>query len=167
MSTAVEQSITEDRFRECLLAARGDLYIASQMLGMTALRLDRAIRASESLRTFWLALEQVKGADAYDRLSQEQLEHQVNTALTFYRADALAALHDLATMSHDGNAGLAQVKLLAAQRLAGSAGELGAGSDLEQTLRHLNSEYEKTAPRIREIRQTVVTLETEPRVVSG
>lgn len=160
-------ALTETRIRDVLIASRGDLFVASQQLGMTALKLDRAIRASEELQDVFAAIKQTKALESYSRLSQEQVEADVTARLAFYRADALDALHDLATMRHDGNAGLAQVKLLAAQRLSGPVDGLGGGGDLEQTLRHLNSEYEKTAPRIREIRQTVVTLETEPRIING
>ena len=111
--------LTEERAAEILVQARGDLFVASQLLGLTSVKLDRMIRSSEPLQRTWLALRQVKALDEYDKLSQEQIEREVNVRLTHYRSDALEALHELATMDHGENAGLAQVRLLAASRLSG------------------------------------------------
>ncbi len=166
MTDVATLPLTEERVAEVLMQARGDLFVASQMLNMTSVRLDRMIRSSEALQAVWLALRQVRASAEYDKLSTEQVEAEVSRRMSHYRADGLEALHELATMDHGDNAGLAQVRLMAASRLSGPAGEFGQASDLQQTLAHLNAEYQRTAPRIREIRQTVVTLETEPRLVS-
>lgn len=159
-------SFNAENIRRALLDAQGDLFIAAQLLGhVTVLKLDRAIRADESLQKTFLAIKQVKSLPEYDRISQEQLEVEVTRRMAVYRADALDSLHELATMPIDKNSAMAQVKLAAASRLAGSAAEKDQGSDLETTLRELNESFHRNAPRLK-ITRTQIELSSE-RVIEG
>jgi hypothetical protein len=164
--TSVVPALSESSIKDALIAGRGDLWTASQMLGITALKLDRAIRLSEDLQNVFLSLKQVRALPDYDRLSLQQIEAEVASRMVLYRSDALDALHALATMPIDENSAQNQVKLLAASRLSGPM-EGQAGSELDQTLRLLNEEYQQKAPRIKSIRERIVEFETEPDASLG
>lgn len=158
---AVLPPLSEPTIEHALKAARGDLFVASQMLGhVSVVRLDRAIRVSDRLRTLFLAIQQVKADPAYDQLTMEQVEMDIERRLTLYRSDALDALHQLATMPIDDNSAQNQVKLAAAARLSGSTVAAGEGSDIENTLRALNDEYHRAAPRIKRVRERIIEFET-------
>jgi len=159
--TQVVRALNEASIKEALIAGRGDLWTASQMLGITALKLDRAIRLSEDLQNVFLSLKQVRALPDYDRLSTSQIEAEVASRLVHYRSDALDALHALATMPIDENSAQNQVKLLAASRLSGPM-EGHTGGELDQTLHILNEEYQQKAPRIKSIRERIVTFESGP-----
>lgn len=154
--------LTEDAAKQTLIDARGDIFVASQLLGITALRLNRAIQVSPVLQATVDAIVKVgKGA------SEASIQEAIDSRLSLYRVAGLDALHDLATMPIDENSAQNQVKLAAAARLAGTVEGMG-GSGLEETLRELNKAYQDNAPRLRVIReQTRTTIETIPeRVVS-
>lgn len=161
-SSPLVPALTESAIEQALLDARGDIFYASQLLGhVTVVCLDRAIRRSERLQTVFASIAEVKASDGYDALSQEQVERDVQRRLGLYRSDALDALHALATMPIDENSAQNQVKLAAAARLAGGTSE-NPVSELEQTLRTLNEAYHAEAPRIKTIRERIVTFETAP-----
>lgn len=162
MTDLVSQPLIEKALRD----ARGDLFVASQLLGCTALKLDRAIRASPDLQALYLAIEQVAATD-YERKSAPLFEAEVSRRMALYRSDALDALHDLATMPVDKNSAQNQVKLLAATRLAGPQGEQSSVGDIDLTLRQLNEDYHRAAPRIKSVRERVITFDNEPREISG
>jgi hypothetical protein len=152
--------LTEEDAKQTLIDARGDIFVASQLLGITALRLNRAIQVSPVLQATVDAIVRVgKGA------SEASIQEAIDSRLLLYRVDGLDALHDLATMPIDENSAQNQVKLAAAARLAGTVEGIGSGS-LEETLRELNKSYQENAPRLRVIRERT-TIETIPeRVVS-
>lgn len=163
----VAPSFNEANIERALLDAQGDLFIAAQLLGhVTVLKLDRAIRASEALQAVFLTIKQVKALPEYDRISQEQLEVEVARRMTVYRADALDAIHALAVMPIGENSAMAQVKLAAASRLAGSAAEKDQGSDIETTLRELNDSFHKTAQRIR-VTRTQIEFSPSEKTIEG
>lgn len=153
--------LTEATAKQALIEARGDIFVASQLLGLTAVRLNRAIQVSPILQAAVDAIPKLsKGA------SESAIEDAIQSRVALYRVAGLDALHDLATMKIDANSAQNQVKLAAAARLAGSV-EQGGGSALEETLRELNKSYAENAPRLRVIRErlTVETLPVE-RIVS-
>lgn len=153
--------MTEATVKAALIEARGDIFVASQLLGVTAVRLNRAIQVSPILQATVDAIPKLsKGA------SESAIEDAIQSRVALYRVAGLDALHDLATMKIDANSAQNQVKLAAAARLAGSVEQAG-GSALEETLRELNKSYAENAPRLRVIRErlTVETLPAE-RVVS-
>lgn len=167
MTDEVVPAFNEGNIEKALIDAQGDLFVASQLLGhVTVLKLDRSIRASERLQALFLTIKQVKALPEYDRASQERLEQEIARRMTFYRADGLEALHELATMPVGENSAMAQVKLAAAARLSGAM-ERGGSSELEETLRELNENYHREAPRIKITRQTSIEIGSGERVIDG
>lgn len=165
MTDEVVPAFNEASIERALVEAQGDLFTASQLLGhVTVMKLNRAIRASERLQAVYLAIKDV--VNEYDRISQERLEQEIARRLTFYRADGLQALHDLATMPVTDNSAMAQVKLAAAARLAGGT-ERESSNDLEETFRELNEQYHLHAPRIKVTRQTVIEMSPGERTIDG
>lgn len=82
--------------------------------------------------------------------------------MAMYQIDGLDAIRALATMEISDNFQQNQVKLTAAKLLAFPNGqqESGGGDDtLAGTLKQLNDDYHKSAPRIRTIRERVVEYE--------
>jgi len=156
-------TITEESIRDALIESRGDIFIASQLLRVTAVRLDRAIQVSPLLRECIATVKEHAGSGVTD----ESIRAALDRRLSFYRVVGLDALHDLATMPIDENSAQNQVKLAAAARLAGSV-ESGGGSEAEGILRELNQSYQQNAPRLRVIREKT-TIETIPaeRTVGG
>ena len=153
--------LTEATAKKALVESRGDIFVASQLLSVTAVRLNRAIQVSAILQATVDAIQKLtKGA------SEAAIEEAIQSRVSLYRVAGLDALHDLATMKIDANSAQNQVKLAAAARLAGSV-EQGGGNALEETLRELNKSYQEQAPRLRMIRERV-TVEVLPqeRVVS-
>lgn len=156
--------ISEASIQAALTEAKGDLFLASCALDCTAQELDKYIRRSEVLQGFAATIEQVKRDPAYDRMSAEQFEGQVIALSRVYKLDGLNEIHKLAMMEFGDSAALAKVKLDAARALRGGGEHIGAG-DAEATLLELNQLYQQNAPRIKEIRTTVVTLTDEREVI--
>ncbi len=153
--------LTEEKAKAALIDARGDIFVASQLLAITSLRLNRAIQVSPLLQATLDGIAKVgKGA------SEAAIQEAIDSRIALYRVAGLDALHDLATMPIDDNSAQNQVKLAAAARLAGAVEGMGGGG-LEETLRELNKAYQDNAPRLRVIRERT-TIETMPpeRVVS-
>lgn len=153
-------NLTDANIRLAIIESRGDLFVASQLLGITALRLDRAIRASDGLQTLFLATQQTKTDPAFDSAASEAFEREVQRRVALYRVAGLDALHELATMPIDENSAQNQVKLAAAARLAGPNEGAGSGGDIAEALRYLNAQYHEHAPRIRVVRERT-TLEID------
>ena len=157
-------TFTEESAKTALVEARGDIFVASQLLRITAIRLNRAIQVSEILKATVdaIAAPSNKGATA------EQIHQAIEQRLGLYRVAGLDALHDLAVMPIDQNSAQNQVKLAAAARLAGGLEGGGAGGEMAETFRELSELYQKHAPRLRVIRErTTVELSVpDERVVS-
>jgi len=153
-------TLTEDGIEAALVEARGDTFIASQLLGMgvTALRVDRAIRVSARLQAVVAGIQDVKGTEAYLEATARDFHRAIDRRMSLYRIAGLDALHELASMPLDENSAQNQVKLAAAARLAGPAAESGGDGELVETLRELNQQYHESAPRIRVMRQTLVEI---------
>lgn len=158
-------NFTDENAKEALIQARGDLFVASQMLGITAVRLNRAIQVSDSLRA---TVAELRSRDKGEGVSDDDLRKAIDARISLYRVAGLDALHDLATMPIDSNSAQNQVKLAAAARLAGTSEQGGGGGELAETLRELNRQYAETAPRIRVVRERL-TVETVPqeRAIEG
>jgi hypothetical protein len=159
----VVATLTESGIAAALIESRCDLFVASQMLGVTAIRLDRAIRVSQSLQNTYLAIQAEKTDNPqFDRIALEQLGQLVEKRLSLYRVVGLDALHDIATMPVSENPAQNSVKLSAASRLAGELGAGAVGSEAGEILRELNIAYHASAPKIRIVRQTMTTVEMGP-----
>ena len=153
--------ISESSIKAALTEAKGDIFLASCALDCTARELDQYIRRSSILQGFAASIEQIKRDPAYDKMSAEQFENEVATLSRSFKLDGLNEIHKLAMMEYGDSAALAKVKLDAARSLRGGDGHTGHGGEVEATLMELNQLYQANAPRIREIRTTVVTLSDE------
>lgn len=151
--------ISEHSIKEALSEAKGDIFLSACALDCTPQELDKYIRRSSELQSFAAAVEQVKRDVNYDRMSAEQFENRCLDLTRAYRLDGIETLHDLAVMPHGDSAALAKVRLEAAIALRGGVQHGGGHADTESTLAELNQLYLQNAPRIKEIRQTVVVME--------
>lgn len=156
--------ISEASIKAALTEARGDLFLASCALDCTAQELDKYIRRSALLQGFAATVEQVKNDPNYDRMSAEQFEAQITTLARAYKLDGLNEIHKLAMVDATGSAAMAKVKLDAAATLYGGGHSGARNGEAEATMAELNQLYLQNAPRIREIRTTVVTLADEREV---
>lgn len=148
--------------KHALIEARGDLFVAAQLLRVPALRLNRAIAVSPVLAA---ALEATKAAGS--GVTAKQIEAAIAERVGLYRVAGLDALHDLATMPIDENSAQNQVKLAAAARLVGEGMTAGSSGDLENIFRELRDTYQTEAPRLRVIRERTTIEQMPPeRVVS-
>lgn len=154
------ENLTEDNAKAAIIESRGDIFIASQLLSVSAVRLHRAIQVSEVLQAT-VAATRESAKKTKGMLDAAQVEESIQSRLAIYRVVGLDALHDLATMPIDANSAQNQVKLAAAARLAGPTEGSVAGGDLAETLRSLNQEYQAQAPRLRVTRERL-TVETLP-----
>lgn len=150
-------TVTEASMKGALIEARGDIFVASQLLGVTVMRLQRAIQVSGVLQATEKELSELSKA-----FSLEAINRAIEQRLALYRGVGLDALHDLATMPIDVNSAQNQVKLAAAARLAGETASAGGGGELVETLRELNAQYQSEAPRLRVTRERL-TIETLPQ----
>ena len=157
-------NLTEDGIEAALIEARGDIFVASQLLGMgvTALRVDRAIRVSARLQAVVAGIQDVKGTESYLEATALDFHRAIERRMSLYRIAGLDALHELASMPIDENSAQNQVKLAAAARLAGPAAESAGEGELVETLRELNQQYHESAPKIRVLRQTLVEITPQP-----
>ncbi|MFB9126734.1 hypothetical protein E2553_00335 [Paraburkholderia dipogonis] len=151
--------ISEQSIKEALTEAKGDIFLASTALDCTARELDGYIRASAELQQFAAAIEKVKIDPAYSRMSVEQFENRLADLSLAYKIVGIEELHKLATMSHQNSGAMAKVKFQAALALRGGHQQVAGDREIEHALSELNALYHQNAPRIKEIRQTVIKLE--------
>lgn len=158
---------TTANIKQALVEARGDIFIASQLLGRTAIWVQRAIDVSEELQNTYLETRRVKSNPEYARATLEEFQAAVDLRLSVYRIDGLDALHELAVMPIDeNNSANNQVKLAAAARLAGTADGGTMGGEIADTLRSLNEMYHREAPRIRITRTEIEVSRGGERVIN-
>lgn len=150
--------ISEHSIKTALTESKGDIFLAACALDCTARELDLFIRRSAALQAFASAVETVKVDPAYSRMSSEQFENQVADLVRAFKIDGIQEIHKLATMNFGDSAALAKVKLDAALALTGGGTTRQGNSETENALAELNALYHANAPRIKEIRQTVITL---------
>ena len=151
-------SVTEDSITCALLECKGDLFLSSSYLGVTARELDGYIRASEELQAFVAAIKKVKSNADYDSMSAEQFSNELDRLTSQYKVEALDIIHDLATMEAKSAADR-EVKLKAAIQLHGVAPERKADSTQLATLNELNDLYYQSAQRIKSVRIQTAQIE--------
>jgi hypothetical protein len=162
--------LTDDTIQTAIIEARGDIFVASQLLEIPALRLDRAIAVSEKLLA---TVEEIRSRRRsltnFQSVNEEEIRAAIDRRLSLYRVSALDALHDLATMPIDENSAQNQVKLAAAAKLAGTHEGGSTGGELGETLRELREAYSQNAPRLKVVRErmTVEVSGPDERVVSS
>ena len=76
--------ISESSIKMALTEAKGDIFLAACALDCSAGELDSYIRRSNVLQGFAATVEQVKRDPAYDKMSAEQFENQINTLSRSY-----------------------------------------------------------------------------------
>jgi hypothetical protein len=156
--------ISEQSIKKSLTENKGDIFLTSCALDCTAREIDQYIRQSAELQSFAAAIEQIKVDPAYARMSAEQFENELADLSRSYRIDGLEEIHKLATMDFGDSAALAKVKLDAAVSLRGNGGHHTTNTDGDAEMAELNKLYHAHAPRIKEIRQTVITLRDDLEV---
>lgn len=156
--------ISEQSIKTALTESKGDIFLAACALDCSARELDSYIRRSAVLQGFASAVETVKVDPAYSRMSTEQFDNQVADLMRAFRVDGIQEVHKLATMEFGDSAALAKVKLDAALALSGGGTSRQGNSETENALAELNALYHANAPRIKEIRQTVITLQDDREV---
>lgn len=94
--------------------------------------------------------------------TKAELQAEVADRVERYGCDALEALHQLATMKRTKDARMMQIKYLAADRLAPASGMGGVVGGVDGMMQRLNEAYQATAPRIREVRERIITFSDGP-----
>ena len=153
--------VTTEAISQALMDARGDLFVAASIIGVTGRELDAYIRSSEELQVFAHAIGQVKSNGDYKRLSDEQFSDELERLTKGYRLEALDVIHDMATMSFD-SAAMAEVKLKAAIALRGAPEVKQGSNDTSAVLAELNDLYAQSAPRIRTVRAVQIEYDAGP-----
>jgi hypothetical protein len=163
------QTLTEDNMAAALVEARGDLFVASQLLQIRATRLDRAIQVSAKLAAVVAGIRDAQGSEPYLKASSQDFARAIERRLALGRIVGMDSLIELASMPLDENSAQNQVRLAAAARLAGPPEGSQGGGELAEALRELNQAYQENAPRIRVTRErlTIETVPADERVVSS
>jgi hypothetical protein len=155
--------ISEQTIRDALTISKGDLFLASAYLGVTARELDGYIRASEEIQGFVAAIATVKKDANYARMSAEQFADRLEQVARAYRVEALDIIHDLASipLNKDLTAAMADVKLKAAIQLRGANAETPHQTGQANVLAELNQLYLESAPRIKSVRIAQIEYQSE------
>ena len=152
-------TVTTEAIAEALMSARGDLFVAASIIGVTGRELDSYIRSSDELQSYATAIGTVKAHGDYKRLSDEQFADELERLTKGYRLEALDVIHGMATMSFD-SAAMAEVKLKAAIALRGAPEVKQGSNDQSAVLAELNAIYQEAAPRIRTVRAVQIEYDT-------
>ena len=150
--------ISMDSITDALLKARGDLFLSSSYLGVTARELDGYIRASEELQAFVASIEKVKANADYDAMSSEQFSNELDRLTRQFKVEALDIIYELATMEAKSAADR-EIKLKAAIQLQGAAPERKVDTTQLATLNELNELYHQSAQRIKSVRIQTAQIE--------
>jgi hypothetical protein len=106
--------------------------------------------------------------DRHKGRSETQLAKLVVRRMAEYKVDALEAIYLIATMPISDNSAQNQVKLMAAKVLAFPEGpQAPIDGGIRGALDALNDAYHKDAPRIKSVRERIVTFETEPLAINA
>ncbi len=156
--------ISEVTIKNALTKARGDIFLASSYLSVATRELDRYIRASNELQLFVGALDKVKSEPAYDAISNEQFQKELERRVKGYKLEAIDIIYEIATMKpeEDGiplTAAQQDVRLKAAIQLRGNSVEANTDGGQLTILQELNKQYIETAPRIKSIRAVQIEYE--------
>jgi hypothetical protein len=149
--------------REAIKKSKGSAVRAARMLKMTVSELEKQYDFQREMSKYLQDFrdEMAKDNPEYINRTLSEVEEDMRKRAVFYRAEALEALHDLASLPVDAetNSALAQVKLIAAQRLYQETGQTDNPNDMESTLRVLNQRFQEAAPRIKQIRERIIQFE--------
>jgi hypothetical protein len=157
----IAEDLSADEVYAAVREARGDIENAARALSTTVGQLDRALsmsrRANEMARL--IGKFTMRGKKISDRYLK-QIENRIERKAVFYRSEAMDVLMQIASMPLTDNAYHNQIKMQAAMKLVDiprvqTAADAKQSDDIAITLRLLNEEFQKNAPRLRVIRETV------------
>ena len=143
--------LSEQKIKDALCVARGDLFVAASYLATTPRQLDRWIRASECVQAYVASIQRIQTDPEYDRMSKEQFEDELDKRACEYQEVALDVIHELAVMPYE-TAAMAEVKLKAAIALRGDPNQGKGDNSHSIVLAELNQLYQQSAQRIKSIR---------------
>ena len=145
--------ISETSIGDALIAARGDLFVASAHLKCSPTELNRYMRQSEGLQGLLAAIGEIKVSPEFKKLSNDQYLDEIDRLRRDFKLEALHVVHELATESAQGmNAKDKDVKLRAALALMGGQEKAVASDQNADVFAELNRLYQEAAPRIRTVR---------------
>ena len=107
--------------------------------------------------------------DRHKYTNVARLKKMATEIMATYQCTAIDAIADLAMMDADvwqKSPALAQIKLSAARLLAYPDGQKESESPLGDMLKQLDGEFKANAPRIKNVRERVITFDSEPRVIA-
>lgn len=151
------KEVSEGSIKDALSSTRGDIFQTACLHGCTFREIDSFIRKSPELARHVACIEKAKSEEGYDAMSDKQFADTIAYLSRQYHLEGLNIIHEIATMAAT-NAAELEVKLRAATQLRGNDSHRGSGSGLEGILEELAVDYAAAAPRISQIRQTVITL---------
>ena len=143
--------LSEQKIKDALCVARGDLFVAASYLNTTPTKLDRMIRLSECVQAFATTIQTIRSDPEYERMSREQFEDELDRRVCKYQSEALDVIHELAVMPFE-TAAMAEVKLKAAIALRGDPNQGKGDTSHSVVLAELNQVYQQSAQRIKSIR---------------
>lgn len=150
-------ALTEDRVKEVLKKARGDILVAAKYLKLSLREFDRILQTVPEIMAFMQTIAEVKANNPeYRRWSEEEFERQADRAYATARLAAIESLYDLATMPMSENAAMMNVKREAAVNLLGRD-ERGGRNLGEQSefFKALAAEFAQVRPKMVVVRETI------------
>jgi hypothetical protein len=160
--------LSADEIKDALTRGRGGIIAAAYVLHVDPLYLKRNIDASEALSAFAASVSRVQKDADWQRISDAEFAARIQEVQLPYKLDTLETLHELTTMEYD-SAAMARVKLDAAVALSNAVQPSTTGHQAGPDMEEMNRLYREHAPRIKEIRERVVTFTqtTEPLLLVG
>jgi len=153
------RTLTLERVREVLTQTRGDILESANILDVPHWHIDRYIRQNQILQEHMQVIGALKVASEYEALSDQQFEREIARLALSFRLLALKELAQVAMLPKSASATRLYSKVKACMILYGVADVNGAErAEPKAILEELNAVYQASAPRIKEIRQTVVKL---------
>jgi hypothetical protein len=156
--------------RGALKMSMGNPVAAARVLKMSVSQLRHEMEMSHKMREYikLLSKRDYKHLDEYRKLTLEEVDKDLKIRAALYRSEALDALHQLASLevTAETNSALAQVKLLAAQKLYQEVGPAENPNEVEATLRVLNQRFQEAAPRIKQIRERIIQFDGAPALTN-
>lgn len=132
----------------------GNIVLASNQLGVSVSKLERAIALSREIRRFVVAIKQTDRK--YKPMPLHDVEADLERKIILYKSEALDEIHAIATIPINDNSAMMQVKLLAACKLYGDSHGTMMGDTINETLKALNNQFQGTRTKISAVRETLV-----------
>lgn len=152
--------VNEDEVITRMQQARGDIFLAASMMGVSPTEITAYIKASESLQAAVLAISTVKEDPNWRRMSHQQFADRLSELSHQLRIQGLETIKEIAELEGwKDDAGLAKVKLKAAEILYGVEFHVEDHGRPDTVLRELDEAFRAHAPVIGRIRETVREIE--------